>query len=86
MMQHAAWLVEQRMPSAVATSMAKVFVAETTRNIVINCQQHVMGAYGYARGFGMERHVRDVLGVPIYGGSTAIQRNNIANLMKLPRQ
>jgi alkylation response protein AidB-like acyl-CoA dehydrogenase len=45
-----------------------------------------MGAYGYARGFGMERHVRDVLGVPIYGGSTAIQRNNIANLMKLPRQ
>jgi hypothetical protein len=22
---------------------------------------------------------------PIYGGSSAIQRNNIANLMKLPR-
>jgi alkylation response protein AidB-like acyl-CoA dehydrogenase len=45
----------------------------------------VMGAYGYAEGFNMERLVRDVLIFPIAGGSTAIQRNNIANLMKLPR-
>jgi hypothetical protein len=34
----------------------------------------------------MERYVRDVLSAPIVGGSTAIQRNNIANLMKLPRR
>jgi alkylation response protein AidB-like acyl-CoA dehydrogenase len=44
-----------------------------------------MGAYGYAHGFNMERYVRDILAIPIYGGSSAIQRNNIANLMKLPR-
>ena len=86
MMQHAAWLVETNRPSAVATSMAKVYTAETAKEIVLNCQQHVMGAYGYAKGFNMERYVRDILAVPIYGGSTAIQRNNIANLMKLPKE
>jgi len=30
--------------------------------------------------------VRDVLLGTIIGGSSAIQRNNIANLMKLPRE
>jgi alkylation response protein AidB-like acyl-CoA dehydrogenase len=86
MKQHATWLVETGAPSAAATSMAKLFISETAKEIVLNCQQYVMGAYGYAEGFNMERYVRDVLAVPIYGGSTAIQRNNIANLMKLPRE
>jgi len=82
----AARLVEDELPSAAQTSMAKLFVSETARDIVLNCQQYVMGAYGYAEGFRMERLVRDVLAFPIYGGSSAIQRNNIANLMKLPRE
>jgi alkylation response protein AidB-like acyl-CoA dehydrogenase len=85
MLQHAAWLVETGQPSAVATSMAKLFISETGKKIVLDCQQYVMGAYGYAHGFSMERLVRDALAVPIYGGSSAIQRNNIANLMKLPK-
>jgi len=78
--------VETGQPSATATSMAKLFISETAKEIVLNCQQYVMGAYGYAHGFNMERHVRDILAVPIYGGSSAIQRNNIASLMKLPRE
>jgi alkylation response protein AidB-like acyl-CoA dehydrogenase len=85
MMHHAAWLVETGQPSAVATSMGKLFISETAKKIVLDCQQYVMGAYGYAHGFNMERYVRDILAIPIYGGSSAIQRNNIANLMKLPR-
>lgn len=85
MMNHAAWLVETKQSSAVATSMAKLFVTERAKEIVLNCQQYVMGAYGYAHGFNMERYVRDVLAPVIYGGSSAVQRNNIANLMKLPR-
>lgn len=85
MLRNAAWLVETGQPSALATSMAKVYITETGKEIVLNCQQYVMGAYGYAHGFNMQRHVRDCLAGPIYGGSTAIQRNNIANLMKLPR-
>ena len=85
MLAHAAWLVENGKPSAVATSMAKLFVTERAKEVTLACQQQVMGAYGYAHGFQMERHVRDVLGPTIYGGSSAIQRNNIANLLGLPR-
>jgi alkylation response protein AidB-like acyl-CoA dehydrogenase len=85
MLSHAAWLVQEERPSAVATSMAKLFVTETAKEVTLACQQ-VMGAYGYAHGFQMQRYVRDVLPIPIYGGSSAIQRNNIANLLLLPRE
>jgi alkylation response protein AidB-like acyl-CoA dehydrogenase len=78
------WLADHDMPCSVETSMAKMFVCETGLDIVLTCQK-VMGAYGYARGFDMERHVRDMLLMPIIGGSTAIQKNNIANRMGLPR-
>lgn len=85
MLAHAAWKVHTGQPSAVETSMAKLFVCDTAREIVLSCQQ-VLGAYGYAHGFAMERYVRDVLVMPIWGGSSAIQRNNIANLLRLPRE
>ena len=81
----ATWKVHTGMPSTVDTSMAKLFVWDTARDIVLSCQQ-VLGAYGYAHGFAMERHVRDVLVMSIFGGSSAIQKNNIANLLRLPRE
>jgi len=85
MLSHAAWLVQEQKPSAVATSMAKLFVSEAGKEVTLACQQ-VMGAYGYAHGFQMQRYVRDVLAIPIYGGSSAVQRNNIANLLQLPKE
>jgi alkylation response protein AidB-like acyl-CoA dehydrogenase len=85
MLFSAASKVHGGLPSAVDTSMAKLFVSDTARDIVLTCQQ-VLGAYGYAHGFAMERYVRDVLVMPIWGGSSAIQKNNIANLMRLPRK
>jgi alkylation response protein AidB-like acyl-CoA dehydrogenase len=85
MLAHAAWKVHSDQPSAVEISMAKLFVADTTRDVVLSCQQ-VLGAYGYAHGFAMERYVRDILIMPIWGGSSAIQKNNIANLLRLPRK
>lgn len=78
------WLVDNDLPSAVETSMAKMHVCELGLDIVLTCQK-VMGAYGYAKGFDMERYVRDMLLMPIIGGSTAIQLNNIANRMGLPK-
>lgn len=69
-------------PAAVETAMAKLFVCDTARDIVLSCQQ-LMGAYGYVRDFDMERHVRDILVMPILGGSSAIQKNNICSLLKL---
>jgi alkylation response protein AidB-like acyl-CoA dehydrogenase len=84
MLDHAADLVDRGEPSAVQTSMTKLYVSETVREITITCQM-VMGAYGYAEGFNMERYVRDAMVLPIFGGSSAIQKTNIANLLKLPK-
>ena len=85
MLYWAAWLVETGAPASAETSMAKLFVTDTCRDVVLKCQQ-VLGAYGYAEGFGMERYVRDILVTPIFGGSSAIQLNNIANRLNLAKQ
>ena len=84
MLDHAAGLVDRGEPSAAQTSMTKLYVSETVRDITIVCQM-VMGAYGYAEGFNMERYVRDAMVLPIFGGSSAIQKTNIANLLGLPK-
>jgi alkylation response protein AidB-like acyl-CoA dehydrogenase len=44
-----------------------------------------MGAYGLSEGHNMERHVRDLIGMPIVGGSSDMQKNNIASLLGLAR-
>jgi len=82
MTYHAAWLLDRREPASVETSMAKLFVCDTGKEIVLTCQQ-VMGAYGYIKDFDMERYVRESLVMPIFGGSSAIQKNNIANRLRL---
>jgi alkylation response protein AidB-like acyl-CoA dehydrogenase len=82
MLYHAAWLAQRERPCAVETSMAKLFVADTCVEIALACQR-VLGAYGLAEGHDMERHVRDLLGMPIVGGSSNMQKNNIANRLGL---
>jgi alkylation response protein AidB-like acyl-CoA dehydrogenase len=77
-------MLEKGRPAAVETSMAKLFVCDTARDIVLTCQT-VMGAYGYSVEYNVERYVRDGLLMPIAGGSSAIMRNNITNWMGLPR-
>jgi alkylation response protein AidB-like acyl-CoA dehydrogenase len=82
MLYRAAWLAQENKPCSVETSMAKLFVADTAVEIALICQR-VLGAYGLAEGHDMERHVRDLLGMPIVGGSSAMQKNNIANRLGL---
>jgi alkylation response protein AidB-like acyl-CoA dehydrogenase len=82
MLYHAAWLANEERDCSVETSMAKLFVADTAVEIVLACQR-VMGAYGLSEGHDMERHVRDILGMPIVGGSSNMQKNNIANRLGL---
>lgn len=84
MTYNAARLANEGQPVGVQAAMAKLFVCDTARDIVLTCQQ-VFGAYGYVKDFDMERYVRDILVMPILGGSSAIQKNNICNLLKLPR-
>ena len=85
MLYRAAWLAQEDKPCSVETSMAKLFVADTAVEIALICQR-VLGAYGLAEGHDMERHVRDLLGMPIVGGSSAMQKNNIANRLGLANE
>ena len=83
MLYHAAWLAQERRPFSTEASMAKLFVADTAVEIALACQR-IMGAYGLSEGHDMERHVRDLLGMPIVGGSSNMQKNNLARLWGLP--
>ena len=58
------------------SSMAKLKVTETARRVALEGMQ-MMGGYGYATEYGMERHVRNTLVATIYGGTSEIQRDII---------
>ena len=64
--------------------MAKLFIADTGLEIVLKCQQ-IMGAYGASSDFDMERYVREAQLMPIVGGSSNMQKNNIAARLGLGR-
>jgi alkylation response protein AidB-like acyl-CoA dehydrogenase len=76
MLYHAAWTADQNLDCAKETSMAKLFATEAAKSVALECQT-IFGAYGYVKGFDVERYVRDAILLPIIGGSSAIQRNNI---------
>lgn len=82
MLYHAAWLATQNLPCGIESSMAKLFVADTAAEIALICQR-VLGAYALSDAFDMERHVRDLLGMRIVGGSSDMQKNNLAGLWGL---
>ena len=82
MLYHAAHLAQENKPCGIESSMAKLFICERAKAIVLNCQM-ILGAYGCDKEFDMQRYVRDILILPIAGGSSAIQRNNIAKRLRL---
>ncbi len=82
MLYHGAWLASQGQPCSVETAMAKLFCADIGVEIGIACQQ-VIGAYGLSDAYDIERCVRDLLGMPIVGGSSDMQKNNLASLLRL---
>ena len=57
-------------------SMAKLKATETAKQIALEGMQ-MMGGYGYATEYDMERHVRTALVSTIYGGTSEIQRDII---------
>jgi alkylation response protein AidB-like acyl-CoA dehydrogenase len=83
MLYHAAWLANEGKDCSVESSMAKLFVGDNAVDIVLTCQR-VMGAYGCAREYDMERYVRDIVCMPIVGGSSNMQMNNISSRLGLP--
>lgn len=73
---HAAWMANEHQRCGVETSMAKLYATEMAKSVALECQT-IFGAYGYVKDFDAERYVRDALLLPIIGGSSAVQRNNI---------
>ncbi|RZS43572.1 alkylation response protein AidB-like acyl-CoA dehydrogenase [Herbihabitans rhizosphaerae] len=57
-------------------SMAKLKVTETAKRVALEGMQ-MMGGYGYATEYDMERHVRGTLISTVYGGTSEIQRDII---------
>lgn len=55
-------------------SMVKLKATETAKKVALEGMQ-MMGGYGYATEFDMERHVRTTLVSSIYGGTNEIQRD-----------
>ena len=82
MLYHATSLVQAGKPSALESSQAKLFCCEGASEVALQCQR-VMGAYGLSDLMDMERYVRDAISLPIVGGSSNMQKNNIANRLKL---
>ena len=82
MLYHATSLVQAGKPSALESSQAKLFCCEGAAEVALKCQR-VMGAYGLSDLMDMERYVRDAISLPIVGGSSNMQKNNIANRLKL---
>lgn len=76
MLYHAAWLATEGRECSIETSMTKLFTTEAAKSIALECQT-IHGAYGYVKDFDVERYVRDAILMPIIGGSSAIQKNNI---------
>jgi len=68
------------MPSALESSLAKCFANEIAREVCGHAVQ-LMGAYGYSHDYPMERRLRDAWGWGIAGGTTDIQKINIASQM-----
>ncbi len=63
-------------------SMAKLKATETAKRVALEGMQ-MMGGYGYATEYDMERHVRTALASTIYGGTSEIQRDIISKTLGL---
>ena len=68
---------EGGLPSVLDSSIAKVVANEAAREVT-SAGVQLMGGYGYSRDYPMERRMRDAWGWGIAGGTTDIQKVNIA--------
>lgn len=73
MVLKAAWLKDQGLPYAQASSMAKLFASEVAMKTTVEAVQ-IHGGYGFVKEFHVERLMRDAKITQIYEGTSEIQR------------
>ena len=76
------WLKEQGRDATLESAMAKLHVSECFVKNSLDAVQ-LFGASGYATEFGVERDLRDSVGSLIFSGTNEIQRNIIAQHLRL---
>lgn len=77
-----AWEMQRRRRAPQRASIVKLHVAEAFLSNSLDAVQ-IHGAYGYTRGAGLERDVRDAVGLRIASGTSDIQRSIIARCQGL---
>ena len=73
----AAWLKDQGLPYAKASSMAKLFASDVAMRTTVEAVQ-IHGGYGFVKEYHVERLMRDAKITQIYEGTSEIQRMIIA--------
>lgn len=69
----AAWLKDQHLDYGLASSMAKLYAAETAMKVTTEAVQ-IHGGYGYVREYHVERLMRDAKITQIYEGTSEVQK------------
>jgi alkylation response protein AidB-like acyl-CoA dehydrogenase len=77
LMLHAAWREDEGLPNMKEASMAKLFASESALS-ACDTASRVMGAYGYAMEYPVQRYLRDVRFTLIGGGTSEILKLIIA--------
>jgi alkylation response protein AidB-like acyl-CoA dehydrogenase len=77
-----AWLKQQGKDATIAASMAKLHVSESFVQNSIDAVR-IFGAAGYTIEEGLERDVRDGVGGVLFSGTNDIQRNIIAQHLRI---
>jgi alkylation response protein AidB-like acyl-CoA dehydrogenase len=76
------WLKDQGEDATLASAVAKLHVSESFVQNSLDAMR-VFGARGFVTEFGVERDLRDSLGSLIYSGTNEIQKNLIAQYLRL---
>jgi alkylation response protein AidB-like acyl-CoA dehydrogenase len=76
-----AWLKDQGQPYGLASSMAKLFAAESAMWITTEAVQ-ILGGYGYVKEYHVERLMREAKVTQIYEGTSEIQKIVISRALR----
>ena len=76
------WLMGQGKATALDSALAKLYLSECFLQSGMDALQ-IHGGYGYMTEYELERDVRDAFGSRLYSGTSDIQRNIAARMLKL---
>ena len=69
----AAWLKQNKLPYSTDAAKAKLFAAEVAMDVTTKAVQ-IHGGYGYMKDYAIERQYRDARIIPLYEGTSEIQK------------